>query len=301
MQRSRADRRAADEAADTRRAGTGRVDRRSRADARGSGPGARPPARGGALRPRRQHRQRRVPDPAARRPRARVRGGGRRRRGRRSGARPGDRVVVPFQISCGECARCRRGQTGDCESVPRLSMYGFGAFGGNWGGASSDVVRVPYADAMLVPLPDGLEPATVASASDNIPDAWRTVAPPLERASRRRGAGGRRWRAQHRALCRGHGAGPRRGQGGLRRRPTSPAASREELGAETVEGDSARPHRAVPDHGQREPHARGPPLRDPLDRARRRLHVRRRSRRSPRRRCRCSRCTRTGSSSGSAA
>ena len=34
---------------------------------------------------------------------------------------------------------------------------------------------------MLVPLPDGLDPATVASASDNIPDAWRTVAPPLER------------------------------------------------------------------------------------------------------------------------
>jgi alcohol dehydrogenase len=96
-------------------------------------------------------------------------------------ARPGDRVVVPFQISCGECGRCRRGQTGDCESVPRLSMYGFGAFGGDWGGALSDLVRVPYADAMLVPLPGGLDPATVASASDNIPDAWRTVAPHLER------------------------------------------------------------------------------------------------------------------------
>jgi threonine dehydrogenase-like Zn-dependent dehydrogenase len=95
--------------------------------------------------------------------------------------RPGDSVVVPFQISCGECERCRRGQTGDCESVPRLSMYGFGAFGGDWGGALSDLVRVPYADAMLVALPDGIEPATVASASDNIPDAWRTVGPHLAR------------------------------------------------------------------------------------------------------------------------
>ena len=28
---------------------------------------------------------------------------------------PGDRVSVPFQISCGECGRCRRGQTGNCE------------------------------------------------------------------------------------------------------------------------------------------------------------------------------------------
>jgi threonine dehydrogenase-like Zn-dependent dehydrogenase len=95
--------------------------------------------------------------------------------------RPGDRAVVPFQISCGDCARCRSGRTGDCESVPRLSMYGFGAFGGNWGGALSDLVRVPYADAMLVPLPAGVDPVSVASASDNIPDAWRTVAEPLER------------------------------------------------------------------------------------------------------------------------
>jgi threonine dehydrogenase-like Zn-dependent dehydrogenase len=94
---------------------------------------------------------------------------------------PGDRVVVPFQISCGECAGCRAGQTGDCTSVPPRSMYGFGAFGGDWGGALSDVVRVPFADAMLVAIPDGLQPSVVASASDNIPDGWRTVAPHLAR------------------------------------------------------------------------------------------------------------------------
>jgi alcohol dehydrogenase len=58
-------------------------------------------------------------------------------------------------------------------------MYGFGAFGGDWGGALSDVVRVPFADAMLVAAPEGIAPATLASSSDNIPDAWRTVAPHL--------------------------------------------------------------------------------------------------------------------------
>jgi alcohol dehydrogenase len=42
-------------------------------------------------------------------------------------------------------------------------------------------VRVPYADAMLVPLPAGLDPASVASVSDNVPDGWRAVAPDLER------------------------------------------------------------------------------------------------------------------------
>jgi alcohol dehydrogenase len=92
----------------------------------------------------------------------------------------GDRVVVPFQISCGECDRCAAGLTGDCRSVKPGSMYGFGAFGGDWGGLLSDLALVPYADAMLVPLPSGADPAVVASASDNLPDAWRTVAGPLQ-------------------------------------------------------------------------------------------------------------------------
>jgi alcohol dehydrogenase len=38
---------------------------------------------------------------------------------------------------------------------------------------------VPYAEQMLVALPDGVDPATAASVSDNIVDAWRTVAPQL--------------------------------------------------------------------------------------------------------------------------
>jgi alcohol dehydrogenase len=92
---------------------------------------------------------------------------------------PGDRVVVPFQISCGTCERCRRGLTGNCESVPPLSMYGFGALGGEWGGMLSDLALVPYAEAMLVPLPEGVDPAVVPSAADNITDGWRAVAPPL--------------------------------------------------------------------------------------------------------------------------
>lgn len=89
---------------------------------------------------------------------------------------PGDLVVSPFQISCGSCDACRRGHTANCTSVDTASMFGFGAFGHDYGGALSDLVRIPYADAMLVGVPDGVPPATVASASDNIPDGWRTVA-----------------------------------------------------------------------------------------------------------------------------
>jgi threonine dehydrogenase-like Zn-dependent dehydrogenase len=92
---------------------------------------------------------------------------------------PGDLVSIPFQISCGECDACRAGRTGNCESVPRLSTYGL-PIGDDFGGFASDSVRVPYADAMLVPIPEGISPSAVASLSDNIPDAWRCVAPPLE-------------------------------------------------------------------------------------------------------------------------
>jgi threonine dehydrogenase-like Zn-dependent dehydrogenase len=99
------------------------------------------------------------------------------------GVRPGERVIVPFQISCGTCARCSAGLTGSCTGVPPRSMYGFGDLGGHtWGGVMSDLVRVPFADAMLVALPAGVDPLPFASASDNIADAWRTVAGPLSRA-----------------------------------------------------------------------------------------------------------------------
>jgi alcohol dehydrogenase len=92
----------------------------------------------------------------------------------------GGLVSVPFQISCGECEKCRAGATGNCTTVPRLSMYGLGQLGGEWGGFLSDRVRVPYAEHMLTPLPEGIAAESAASVSDNLADAWRTVGPYLE-------------------------------------------------------------------------------------------------------------------------
>ena len=95
-----------------------------------------------------------------------------------TGVRAGDRVVVPFQISCGTCPECRRGVTGSCSSVPYMAAYGMAPISGlDGGGFMSDLVLVPYADAMLIAVPDGAEPTAIASLSDNIPDAWRAVAP----------------------------------------------------------------------------------------------------------------------------
>jgi threonine dehydrogenase-like Zn-dependent dehydrogenase len=93
---------------------------------------------------------------------------------------PGDVAVVPFQISCGECPSCRRGRTGNCAAHPRLSTYGLGTMGGlEWGGLLAELAIVPHADTMLVKLPAGMDPLVVASASDNIPDAWRAAGPQL--------------------------------------------------------------------------------------------------------------------------
>ncbi len=97
-----------------------------------------------------------------------------------AGVVPGQRVIVPFQLSCGACASCRRGYTGSCETLPPLANYGLATTGRTeYGGALADRMHVPFADHMLVPLPAGLDPVKVASATDNIVDGWRGVAPQL--------------------------------------------------------------------------------------------------------------------------
>lgn len=87
----------------------------------------------------------------------------------------GDRVAVSFQPSCGHCNPCGVGETAGCRSVAPTSMFGVGAISGDWGGAFADRIRVPHADAMLVPLPADAQLAAYASAADNVADGWRTV------------------------------------------------------------------------------------------------------------------------------
>jgi alcohol dehydrogenase len=94
---------------------------------------------------------------------------------------PGDKVIVPFQLSCGRCASCRRGQTNACLHYPLGAAFGLKPTSKTeYGGALSDLVHVPFADHMLVPLPGSLAPVTAASISDNIADGWRGVGPYLK-------------------------------------------------------------------------------------------------------------------------
>jgi alcohol dehydrogenase len=93
----------------------------------------------------------------------------------------GQTVIVPWAVSCGSCAQCRRGLTSKCGTATTrtLAAYGFGPSSGPWGGMIADAVRVPFADHMLVPVPPGVSALRVAAAGDNLADAWRSVVPPL--------------------------------------------------------------------------------------------------------------------------
>jgi threonine dehydrogenase-like Zn-dependent dehydrogenase len=91
---------------------------------------------------------------------------------------PGMRVVLAAQISCGVCRQCRNGSTGRCESVPFGASFGMGR-AGNYGGALADYVRVPFADAMLVPISNACNPVDLIGAADMALDAWRAVGAPL--------------------------------------------------------------------------------------------------------------------------
>jgi len=90
---------------------------------------------------------------------------------------PGQRVVPSFQLSCGHCTRCGNGHSAVCEAYPVLSDYGMRPLSGiEYGGMLSDRLRVPHAESMLQPIPDGFDPVSLASVSDNVLDGYRTVA-----------------------------------------------------------------------------------------------------------------------------
>lgn len=92
----------------------------------------------------------------------------------------GQRVVVAFQVSCGRCGSCRAGHTANCDELPVLSDYGMQPLSGiEFGGMLSDVIRVPYAEAMLAPVASELESVALGSVSDNVLDGYRAVAPHL--------------------------------------------------------------------------------------------------------------------------
>lgn len=93
---------------------------------------------------------------------------------------PSMQVVLPLHISCGACGKCGAGLTNSCTTRPPLSNYGLGPRGGDWGGGMSDLLAVPFADAMAVPLPPGLDKLACAAVGCNLVDLYRTMAAAIE-------------------------------------------------------------------------------------------------------------------------
>ena len=97
------------------------------------------------------------------------------------GHRPGDRVLVPFQVSCGTCPACRGRRFAACHTyrAPAGAAFGFGQAGGGHGGAVADLIAVPCADHLLIAAPAGLSATVLCTLPDNAVDGYRAVAPHL--------------------------------------------------------------------------------------------------------------------------
>ena len=92
----------------------------------------------------------------------------------------GDRVVVPFNISCGTCFFCSRGLTGNCENSNPSASVASGVFGyshttGGFDGGQADYVRVPFADVGPMKIPDDLSEDQVLFLSDILPTGYQAA------------------------------------------------------------------------------------------------------------------------------
>jgi threonine dehydrogenase-like Zn-dependent dehydrogenase len=97
----------------------------------------------------------------------------------------GDRVVVPFTISCGECFFCKKGFLSGCErSNPNhkvaeklwghspAGLFGYSHMLGGYAGGQAEYLRVPYADVGPIKVPQGLTDEQVLFLSDIFPTGF---------------------------------------------------------------------------------------------------------------------------------
>ena len=93
----------------------------------------------------------------------------------------GDRVVVPFNISCGTCWTCSRGLFAQCETTQNreqgkgASLFGYTSLYGAVPGGQAERVRVPHADFGPVKLPSEMPDERFLYLSDILPTAWQGV------------------------------------------------------------------------------------------------------------------------------
>jgi threonine dehydrogenase-like Zn-dependent dehydrogenase len=100
----------------------------------------------------------------------------------------GDRVVVPFTISCGDCRMCKWGFWSCCErsnpagkeeakqtGYPTAGLFGYSHLYGGFPGGQAQYLRVPYADVGPIKVPAGLADEQVLFLSDVFPTGYQAA------------------------------------------------------------------------------------------------------------------------------
>jgi len=93
----------------------------------------------------------------------------------------GDRVVVPFNISCGSCWMCERHLYSQCETTQNretgtgASLFGYSSLYGAVPGGQAQLLRVPFGNFLPVKVPDGPSDDRFVYLSDVLPTAWQGV------------------------------------------------------------------------------------------------------------------------------
>ncbi len=100
----------------------------------------------------------------------------------------GDRVVIPFTIICGECDQCKRGNFSVCQRTNRkkyladkvfghttAGLFGYTHLTGGYPGGQAEYLRVPFADATHIKVPEGIPDEKLLFLSDIFPTGWQAA------------------------------------------------------------------------------------------------------------------------------
>jgi threonine dehydrogenase-like Zn-dependent dehydrogenase len=95
--------------------------------------------------------------------------------------KPGDRVVIPFQMSCGHCYMCDERLYSQCETTQvtefgsGAALFGYSKLYGQVPGGQAEYLRVPQAQFTHIKVPDGPPDERFVYLSDVLPTAWQAV------------------------------------------------------------------------------------------------------------------------------
>jgi S-(hydroxymethyl)glutathione dehydrogenase/alcohol dehydrogenase len=94
--------------------------------------------------------------------------------------KPGDHVLVPFNIACGKCEFCQQGLFGNChESNAQATavggIFGYSHTAGGYDGGQAQYVRVPYADVGPMVIPDWMDPDDAVLLTDVVPTGYQAA------------------------------------------------------------------------------------------------------------------------------